>query len=316
MIHLSDLAQVTLDQPSIVTIGVFDGVHRGHQALLKQLVEQAQASNRLSVALTFHPHPDVYFGKVSGRYYLTTPEERARLIGALGVDYVITLPFDDALRIVRAADFVGRLRDHLKLEWLWIGTDFALGYQREGTPELLRTLGDEIGFSVRAIALIEGGGAAISSTQIRSALALGDVEAAAGLLGRPYSVRGLVVHGEARGRSIGFPTANIDIWREQIIPANGVYAGWAILGEGEQAERYMAVTNVGLRPTFDGQGVTVETHLLDFDRDIYGQSLAFTFEKRLRAEQKFNGIGELIAQIGLDSAAGRDFLMAQPAPLP
>ncbi|NDJ59904.1 MAG: hypothetical protein GYB67_02195, partial [Chloroflexi bacterium] len=138
-------------------------------------------------------------------------------------------------------------------------------------------------------------------------LSSGDVETARDLLGRAYSVSGRVVRGEQRGRQIGYPTANIDVWSEQVIPANGVYAGWAVLGE----ERFMAVTNVGQRPTFDGQGVTVEAHLLDFDRDIYDHQLTFTFETRLRPEQRFNGIQELIAQIGKDADAGRAYLMQQ-----
>jgi riboflavin kinase/FMN adenylyltransferase len=304
MNHATSLASVHLQQPSVVTIGVFDGVHRGHQHLLRHLVQEARAAERLAVALTFYPHPDVVIRRLSGRYYLTTPEQRAELIGATGVDVVITLPFDDHLRQIRAADFVAQMRDHLRLASLWVGSDFALGYQREGNVNFLRAQGQINGFSVRVIDLLMAENAAISSTAIRQSLLEGEVEQARLWLGRPYSVAGEVIHGMARGRTIGFPTANIDVWEQQVIPANGVYAGWAQLG----AERFMAVTNVGNRPTFNGDGITVEAHLLDFDRDIYGETLAFSFEKRLRAERRFAGIQELIAQIGADVKAARSYL--------
>lgn len=305
MIHLHDLAQAHLQQPSVVTIGVFDGVHRGHQHLIKRLVTAARAADRLAVALTFFPHPDVVLRGLSGRYYLTTPDERAVLLGELGIDYVITLPFDEALRQIRAAAFVNMLREHLQLASLWIGADFAMGYKREGNVEFLRASGEQHGFDVEVVDLVNAeGDGAISSTAIREALLEGDVERARAGLGRAYALSGEVVHGEQRGRKIGFPTANIRVWDQQVIPANGVYAGWALLGD----ERFMAVTNVGVRPTFAGEGVTVEAHLLDFDRDIYGETLTFTFEKRLRAEQRFTGIDALIAQIRADADAGRVYL--------
>jgi riboflavin kinase/FMN adenylyltransferase len=309
MNHVQALDHVTLTRPSIVTIGVFDGIHRGHQHLLRQLVEQARGSGRLAVAITFHPHPDLYFGKVEGRYYLTSPGERAEYMGALGIDTVITLPFDDGLRTVRAAAFVERLRTHLMLEQLWIGADFALGYKREGTPAHLAELGTTHGFTVRVVELLAEDGAAISSTAIRRLLAGGHVEGAAALLGRPYHVGGRVVRGQARGRTIGFPTANIEVWREQVIPANGVYAGWAVI-EGDPT-RYMAVTNIGQRPTFAGEGVTVEAHLLDYAGDLYDRHLRFVFERRLRAEQKFSGVEALIAQIRADAEAARGVLGTQ-----
>lgn len=309
MRHLSDLASIRLDQPSIVTIGVFDGVHRGHQLLIRHLVDEARARGRLAVVITFFPHPDVFLKALAGRYYLTTPEERADLLMAMGVDYVYTLPFNDELRRVRAAEFVELLVSHLRMEALWVGSDFALGYKREGDVTYLRDMGAQRGFSLHVIDLLLGQSGAISSTAIREALAIGQVDEARQLLGRPYHVYGEVVHGLARGRTIGFPTANIAVWSDLIVPANGVYAGWVTL-DGE-TQRHMAVTNVGNRPTFDGQGITVEAHLLDFDRDIYGRTLTFTFEKHLRYEQRFSGIDALITQIQADSAAARAFLSAQ-----
>jgi riboflavin kinase / FMN adenylyltransferase len=298
MKHIQGMAQ--LDQPSIVTIGVFDGVHVGHQHLIRQLVEQAHSSGLLAVVMTFFPHPDVVLRGLQGRYYLTTPDQKAEQLMKLGVDYVVTQPFNDELRQMRAANFVNQLVENLRVQDLWVGADFALGYQREGNVEFLRQKGEEMGYTLHVVDLV----ANISSTAIRQALLDREMEQVCQWLGRGYSVAGEVIHGEQRGRKIGFPTANVDVWSEQIIPANGVYAGWATLDN----ERHMAVTNIGVRPTFDGQGITVEAHLLDFDRDIYGQHLEVSFEKCLRPEKKFNGIQELIAQIGLDAQAAREYL--------
>jgi riboflavin kinase/FMN adenylyltransferase len=222
------------------------------------------------------------------------------------VDFVVTLSFDDHLRHIRAAAFVDLMRERLHLSELWVGAEFALGYKREGNVPFLRAQGAEKGFVVDAVDLMAvddtaDGPRTISSSEIRAALNAGSVETAHEMLGRPYGVRGEVVHGLARGRTIGFPTANIAVPPERLIPANGVYAGWAILGD----ERFMAVTNVGTRPTFSGHDVTVEAYLLDFDRDIYGQTLEFEFVTRLRTELKFGGVDALIAQIQADAASGR-----------
>ncbi|MBL8147075.1 MAG: bifunctional riboflavin kinase/FAD synthetase [Anaerolineae bacterium] len=312
MIHLSELEAIELTHASVVTIGVFDGVHLGHQVLVRRLVESARSSGRLAGVITFYPHPDVVLRGISGRYYLSTPEERAALLGEMGVDFVITLAFNDQLRHIRAADFVDLMVEHLQLSEVWVGNEFALGYKREGNVPFLREQGAQKGFVVDVIELVavedtDLGPRTISSSAIRQALAAGDIETANYMLGRNYGVRGEVVHGLGRGHSIGFPTANIAIPAERLIPANGVYAGWALLGD----ERYMAVTNVGTRPTFSGQDVTVEAHLLDFDRDIYGQTLEFQFVTRLRPEMKFSGIEALVAQIGTDAEAGRAVLMAK-----
>jgi riboflavin kinase/FMN adenylyltransferase len=306
MQHYYSLSDAHLERPSVVTIGVFDGVHRGHQYLIRRLVDEARAEGKLAVALTFFPHPDLVIKRLAGRYYLTTPEERAALLGDLGIDHVITQTFDDDFRQIRAADYVDQLRDHLRLSSLWVGADFALGYRREGDVPFLQRAGAAHGFSVEVIDLLmtNGDHKAISSTAIRAALEAGDVVQASYWLGRPYALAGEIIHGEARGRTIGFPTANVAVWDAQVIPANGVYAGWATLG----AERFMAVTNIGVRPTFSGSGVTVEAHLLDFDRDIYGRELRVTFEQHLRPEMKFSGIDALIAQIGADARAGRAYL--------
>lgn len=302
MSHVYHLSDVHLLKSSVVTIGVFDGMHRGHQHLIERLVTDAHSTDRLAVVLTFFPHPDVLLRGLTGRYYLTPPEERAALMLAMGVDLVVTHPFNIGIRQMRAAAFVDQLLKHLNLSELWVGEDFAMGYQREGNVSFLRDDGARKGFTVSAIPLVQTGSDTITSTRIRDALVLGHVEEARDLLGRPYSVAGEVIHGDARGRQIGFPTANIDVWEAQVLPATGVYAGYAVIDN----ERFPAVTNVGIRPTFEGQTVRVEAHLLDFERELYGQTLTFEFVKRLRGERKFDGIAALMAQIQQDITHARD----------
>ncbi len=307
MKHIYNLTDARLDQPSVVTIGVFDGVHRGHQHLLGRLVDEAHHSERLAVVLTLFPHPDRVLRGQTGRYYLTTPEQKAALLGQLGVDVVITHPFDEQVRQIRAAAFVDQLRGHLNMTSLWVTADFAMGYKREGNFAYLSAQGAEKGFEVRQIELLNANGGRISSSAIREALTAGDVERVGAWLGRPYRVDGPVVHGDHRGRTIGFPTANIDVWDEQALPANGVYACWATLG----SERFMAMTNIGERPTFGGTSVRVEAYLLDFERDIYGETLALDFVHRLRDEQKFSGLEALVQQIRSDVEKGRALLSAR-----
>ncbi len=308
MIHVYDLSTAQPERASIVTIGVFDGVHRGHQHLVGQLVRQAHSTNRLAVVLTLFPHPDLVLRGKTGRYYLTSPEQKAKLLGDLGVDIVVTHPFDDRVRQMRAADFVDQLIAHLNMNSLWVTADFALGYQREGNFAFLQAQGEAKHFEVRPIGLLQNSGEVISSSAIRDALNNGDVTQAAHWLGRFYAVSGLVVHGDHRGRTIGFPTANVETWDEQVVPANGVYACFVTL----DSQRYNAVTNIGQRPTFNGTGTRVEAHLLDFDRDIYGQELSVEFVARLRGEQRFSGIEALVAQIRVDSEQGRAILQAVP----
>lgn len=306
MLHLRHLGEAQIKTESVVTIGVFDGVHLGHRTMIRRLVEEARASDRLAVVLSFHPHPDKVLQEVDARYYLSSPEQRAKLLLALGVDLVITHPFDDEIRQIRAEHFVAQLVKHLRLKELWVGSDFALGYEREGTVDFLRLQGKRNGFGVTAIELImsEAGGSSIHSSQVRHLIRQGDMRQAKHMLGRPYSIEGNVITGQQRGRTIGIPTANLDFWAEQIIPPNGVYAGLARIGEAT----YMAATNIGMRPTFGEDTLSVEAHLLDFDRDIYGASMELSFEERLRPERKFDGFEELLHQINLDIEQTRALL--------
>lgn len=305
MVHVTSLNDVQLEQPSLVTIGVFDGVHRGHQQLIGGLVARAKASGHLTTVLTFFPHPDIVLRGLTGRYYLTTPDQRADELHKLGVDTVITQTFDDKFRHTRAADYVTQLSQRLKMSELWVGQQFALGYEREGDVGYLSKLGESLGYSVHAMDLVaDADQHVISSTSIRGLLQAGKVEQAAELLGRPFAIQAEVVKGDQRGRTIGFPTANLAVWSEQVLPAYGVYAGWATVDE----MRYPAVTNLGVRPTFDGQRMAVEAHLLDFSGDLYGKALNLSFNFRLRGEQKFDGITALITQIRADVEAGQRLL--------
>lgn len=307
MQHVSKLEDVRVEQSTLVSIGVFDGVHLGHQALIKKLVAEAHAQDKQAVVLTFHPHPDVVLHDIQERYYLTKPNQRAEYMAALGVDVVVTHAFDETVREIRATDFVDKLVNYVKMTGLWVGRDFALGYEREGNVEFLSEQGSEKSFNVTPIDLLslEHAEKRISSSQIRKLLQLGDVAEAKQLLDRPYTVRGEVVEGDKRGRTIGFPTANTAVWDKQVIPAKGVYAGWVTV----QGERFMAVANVGIRPTFNGTALTVEPYILDFNRDIYGETIELAFEKRLRGEQKFSGLDALKAQLQQDIEQGKNYLV-------
>ncbi|MCY4466421.1 MAG: bifunctional riboflavin kinase/FAD synthetase [Chloroflexi bacterium] len=301
MRHLRNLADARLETESVVTIGVFDGVHRGHQALASELVQRARQSGRNAVVVTFFPHPDKVLDLTEEHYYLTQPDERAKLLLDLGVDLVITHPFDEATRRLRAVDFVTLLLRHLQLRELRVGAEFALGFQREGDIAFLRAQGHDRGFQVATVAPVTAHGERIRSSDLRDLVRAGDVQSAAALLGRNYSLSGEVVMGEQRGRRIGFPTANLAVWREQIVPARGVYAAWAQVA----GQRHMAATNIGLRPTFGGESLSVEAHLLDFSGELYGARMTLAFVERLRREQKFASLDELTAQIGADVEAVR-----------
>lgn len=288
-----------------LTIGVFDGVHRGHQTILKQLTTGAHQLGAPAVLLTFDPHPAVV---LSGRELklLTTSEERAAILSTLGLEAVITHPFDRGVSEMSAHDFMARLKKHLGVSHLLVGYDFALGRGREGNAGRLTELGRELGYSVEVVHAVSDESGVISSTEIRKLIAVGNVIEAAQLLGRPYTLSGPVVHGDGRGRRIHIPTANIQYPENKLVPANGIYACRARIG----TESFAAATNIGINPTFtpDKRMPNVEAHLLDFNRDLYGGQVTLEFVARLRDELKFDSVESLLVQIHADIAKTRDIL--------
>lgn len=289
-----------------LTVGTFDGVHRGHQEIVRQLAAGAQKLGYPAVVLTFYPHPAVVLGKRSDPFYLTTPEERAELLGEFGADIVITLPFDRQLASTTAHDFISRLNRHLGMRHLVIGLDFALGKDREGDARRLSELGTEFEYSLEVFPPIQMDGSIVSSSRIRASLSDGDLKLVTRLLGRPFAVTGQVVPGDGRGHTIGIPTANLELWAERAIPKPGVYISQATVN----GKVWGAVTNVGVRPTFETLPVPprVETHLLDFKADLYGEEIHLNFLARLRDEQRFPDIQALVTQINLDILAARQVL--------
>ena len=305
MQHYRSLEDVSFIN-SWLTIGVFDGVHRGHQEILANLTAGAHENGAPAVVLTFWPHPAVVLGKRYDLKCLTTPEERADLLGELGVDAVITQPFTPDFAGLSAWDFMRLASRRLGLRSLWIGYDFALGHNREGNLERLTEIGEEFGYQVQAIGPVKNGENVISSSLIRQRIRSGEVARAADNLGRFYTLSGPVVHGDGRGRRINVPTANIDYPQDKVIPANGVYACWAWVG----GERHPAAINIGINPTFtpDKRTSNVEAHLLDFDRNLYGQELKLEFVQYLRAELKFDSVEALLEQIDADIVQTREIL--------
>jgi riboflavin kinase/FMN adenylyltransferase len=304
MNHVTSIESLQL-QNAWLTIGVFDGVHRGHRQIIDQVVAGAHAHNAPAAVLTFDPHPAIV---LAGRDipYLTMPTERAQILGALGVDVIITLPFTRATADTSAEDFMATLQRHLGLKKLLVGHDFALGRNRAGNVDRLTEIGRALGYDLQPVAAVALESGIVSSTLIRNQLRAGDLHSANQNLGRRYALSGRVIHGDARGRTIGIPTANLEPPAQKLIPLNGVYACWAIVG----GEKYQAVANIGVRPTFDDPNPHphVEAHLLGFSADVYDAEMRLEFVERLRGEVKFPGIEALVAQIKTDIVKAEEIL--------
>lgn len=304
MQHYRSLEEVSI-QNAWLTVGVFDGAHRGHREIIRRLAEGARANHAPAVLLTFDPHPA---SVLSGREIkcLTTPDERAELLGSLGVDVVITQPFTPDLASVSAREYMLRLKKHLGFTRLLIGYDFALGKGREGNANRLAEIGRELGYEVEVISAVGDESGVISSTEIRKLVSTGSVSEAAKLLGYRYALSGAVIHGDGRGRRINIPTANIDYPKQKTIPVNGIYACWAMVDN----KKFMAATNIGFNPTFtpDKKIPSLEAHLLDFNGDIYGRQVKIEFVSRLRDELKFNSVEALLGQIWDDIKKTREIL--------
>lgn len=282
-----------------VTIGNFDGVHRGHQLLVSTTLDFCARRSLDSVAVTFTPHPRAFF---SGRHMppLANQQTRRRLLGAMGVEYLMELGFTKDIAALTPEEFYKAYLAPLKMELLVVGYDFCLGKGRSGDFASLSALGEQYGFAVHQVPPLLFEGAPISSTRIRRCIEEGDLVLARRMLGRPHTLHGKVIHGDGRGTGLGFPTANLEP-AEELLPPDGVYATRVL----HKDTVYAAVTNVGFKPTFDGTSRTIESFLLDCDINLYHEQVQVQFLQRLRGEQRFATPAELIAQIGRDVAEGR-----------
>jgi riboflavin kinase/FMN adenylyltransferase len=291
-----------------LTLGNFDGVHRAHQVLVETARAAAARHGGTTVALTFDPHPARVVDPARAPRALMTLEQKAEVMAALGVDVLAVLPFGPERAAQAGEDFAREvLGEQLGARTVVVGTSFRFGRGRAGDAALLARAGATVGFEVVAVPPVEYEGAPISSTRIRRELEGGRVDEAGALLGRPYFVDGRVIRGEGRGRTLGFPTANLAVVNE-ILPAAGVYAAWCRLLAPGPGDRWPAVVNLGRRPTFGGRDTTVEAHVLDQERDLYERHLRVEFVARLREEQAFSGPQALIDQVGRDVARARPLL--------
>ncbi len=290
---------------AVATIGVFDGVHLGHQALIRRVVERAGELGIESVCVTFSPHPEDVLRPEMEIAHLAPLEDRLALIRGLGVSEVEVIEFTRSLSQMSPEEFMELLLKRFRLRELWIGSDFALGRGRSGSPGRLAAIGSEKGFQVHQFPPVEIGGVVASSTMIRLLLAEGRVEEAARLLGRPYRLRGEVVSGDRRGRLLGFPTANLAMRERLCLPGDGVYA---VSCSGKGLDTRPGVASLGVRPTFDGGQRQVEVYLIDFQGDLYGEELAVDFVARLRGEERFSSADALVAQIQEDVRRAKEVL--------
>ena len=282
--------------PAVVALGMFDGVHLGHRALMTRLLEEAERLGVAPCVYTFSNHPlEVLGGSVR---LLSTVRERNKLLRTLGAQEVMSVPFTRELATLGTEQFVNLLMEHWDVRALVVGYNYTCGDHGTGTPETLAEIGARRGFTVSVVEPVMYEGLPVSSTRIRETIERGDVSLATDLLARRYTLSGTVVQNKRIGSRIGFPTANIEADPKRVIPADGVYSSVAYIG----GAAYRAVTNIGSNPTVHGETLTIETHLLDFDADIYGETLTIAFRKRLRGEIVFDSLDALKEQIRLDIA--------------
>lgn len=296
---------------SVVTVGVFDGVHRGHQKLIGRAVQRGRERDLPAVVVTFDPHPAELVRPGSHPARLTSLGRRADLVAELGVEAFCVLPFTVELSRTPPAEFAHAvLVERLHAADVVVGRNFTFGHRAAGNVPMLAELGQRFGFGVEGLDLITDDGVTFSSTYIRACIDAGDVAAAAAALGRPHRVEGVVVHGDRRGRELGFPTANISTPPFTALPADGVYAGrFAIEGNGATKSRLLpAAVSVGTNPTFSGRERTVEAYVLDVDEDFYGFEVAVDFVHRLRGMERYDSVDELIAQMHDDVARTRELV--------
>lgn len=311
------LEDVQLDTRSIITVGTFDGLHRGHQEIVRALKKEARARQGSTTVVTFDPHPQMVLQRPDKPpvQILTTTAEKIALLQRENVDRVLVIPFTLEFSRLSSENFVrGILCQRLGLQAMVVGHDHGFGKNREGDFATLQRLGAELGFAVHEVPPFELGGVTLSSTKVREALLNGEVEKATEYLGREYALSGKVEHGDERGRRLGFPTANLQPSNDsKLAPANGVYAVWveivdSVVAHHETAKKYPAMLNIGLRPTFGKLTRMIEAHLLDFSGELYGATLNVYFARRLRNEQKFESSTALVAQLHRDQEAARQVL--------
>ena len=294
------LAKAAPDRETIVTVGVFDGVHQGHRHLLDRLVQMA-GSQYIPTVVTFSNHPITVLRPDTVVKAITAPDEKARLLRDAGVGLVVALEFTPDLAQVPAGEFTSLLVETLGMKGLVLGPDTALGRNREGDLEFLTRQGKESGFWVEAVTPFAMEGQPIKSRNVRQAVSQGDMPTCNRILGRTFSIRGQVVPGDRRGRELGFPTANIDLPGNCLLPGDGIYATWAVI----EGQRHPSATSIGVRPTFGLSELMVEVHVLDFSGDLYGKEIGVEFVGKIRDQQKFSGVDELIVQMDQDVAQAR-----------
>tara|TARA_B110000014_G_C20117074_1_gene590314 strand:+ start:709 stop:1653 length:945 start_codon:yes stop_codon:yes gene_type:complete len=280
-----------------ISIGVFDGVHKGHLALVNKMLSEGNTRGLSGGVVTFYPHPVAVIRPDIEFTYLTSLQNRIELLQTVGVEFVSVLEFDEQLQRVSAKTFCEMLVEEAQMELLVVGKDFKLGRNGEGDIKILENIGLELGFEVISVPLVQESTSKVSSTRIREALNSGSMEEVGSLMGHRYQLDGTVILGDQRGRTIGFPTLNVDIEKDRLIPPNGVYITETFI----KNEKYASVTNIGSRPTFTIDSKNhLETHLLDFNEDVYGEHATVEFISRLRNERKFNSGDELVQQIKND----------------
>lgn len=307
---ITDLRKITTRfTNSIITLGNFDGIHLGHQELIRKVIRRAKETGGSSIVVTFRPHPLKILAPDKCPPLISIYEEKIRLFERLGVDVLVKIPFTMEFSSMKPEDFVKNiLCDLLGAKEIYVGYNYRFGKGREGDISRLKEYGKEHGFSVIEVDQVSLNGEVISSTKIRQLLRDGSVEHAAKLLGRSYAITGIVIKGDGRGKELGFPTANIAS-KHSIIPANGVYAVRLFV-----RDRYCdGIANIGLRPTFNKHDLTVEVHLFDFNEDLYGEDIRVYFIKKIREEKKFASASALITQITADIRTARQILSETPA---
>ena len=303
MREITDITTFTTQQPTVLTIGTFDGVHLGHQKIIERVVTTARQEGLLATIFTFFPHPRMVVQHDKGLKLIHTLEEKKQLLQQLGVDLLVVQPFNEAFAQLTAEEFVSTiLVQHLNVKKVIIGYDHRFGRNRTANINDMRLFGEKYGFAVEEISVQEVDEVSVSSTKIREALNKGDVITAEHYLGAPYSLTGTVVHGLKLGRTLGYPTANIQVTEDyKLIPKDGVYAVYSYIGE----RKVYGMMSIGKNPTIEGKGASIEVYFFDFNGDLYDRELTIYFLKYLREERKFSSVALLKKQLQDDETTAR-----------